>query len=652
MSVNNEAIDGCAQYNINTEKSKSAIDFLIHEHKISFYTISAIILVILSLTFSFYHLYTAFFGQPASYLQNSVHVCLLLCIAFFMKPRGRKSWKDPINIWFIYDLLCFLLTIGIQIYILYDFDSFQARKGLEEPMDVVVSVCMIFLVLEATQRMLGWVLALLVLFFLFQSSFGEYFFSIFYGPNIDWKFIVTDLFMEENGIYSTPISVSATYVVMFILFGAFVMRLGVGELFQDVAYALTSKKIGGPAKTAVLSSAFMASISGSAVSNVVTTGTMTIPMMKRLGYPALFAGAVEACASTGGVFTPPVMGAVAFVIAEFLGVSYWDVVKAAVIPALLYFVGVYATVHFRSCKLHVTSIGDVCSVGEILKQRGYLFIPLIFLVVSMMLGYSAIMSILVSILFMIIISFFNEKTRLNAIEFLKVLEDAAHMMVDVAIPSAAAGLIIGSVFYSGLAVRFSNTVIELAQNSMFIALVLAMVICLLLGMGLTVIAVYILMASLVIPALVSLGVPPIAAHFFAFHYGVHSYITPPVALSAFAAAAIAKTPPMKTGFESFRVGIAAYIIPFMFVYKPELLMQGEWYMTIFSTVIATIGIISLASAIEGWFGGKLNIIFRIAYLVVAILAIVPNQMCDIISLFLALLLYAVRSTLFRKVKGE
>lgn len=607
------------------ESSLSAIDYLARGPCLSLHTITAVVLAAIALTFSLYHLYTAFFGQPASYLQNTLHLCLLLCLCCFLKPRGRGSWKDPPNAWFFYDLICFFAAVSIQIYILYDFDAFMARRGLEEPLDVAVSLCMFFLVIEATQRTLGWVLTLLVLFFLTQSIFGEYMPGIFYGPNIDWRFIVTDLFMEENGIYSTPIAVSASYVVMFILFGAFVMRLGVGELFQDIAYALTWRQVGGPAKTAVLSSAFMASISGSAVSNVITTGSMTIPLMKRMGYPAVFAGAVEACASTGGVFTPPVMGAVAFVMAEFLGVGYWEVVKAAAIPALLYFVGVYAAVHFRSCKLRIWARPDENhpTAWKILRARGYLFIPLILLVVSMMLGYSAVMATIAATVLMFGLSFLDPKLRLNATSFLKIFEDAAQMMVSVAIPSAAAGIIIGSVFYSGLAVRFSNTVIELAQSSTFIALVLAMAICLLLGMGLTVIAVYILVASLVIPALISLGVDPLAAHFFAFHYGVHSYITPPVALSAFAAAAIAKTPPMRTGLETFRLGIAAYAIPFMFVYSPELLGKGAWHEVIMAAAVSAVGIITLAAAVEGWLVGALSSALRLG-LGVAAAAIITH----------------------------
>ncbi len=583
-------------------QSASCIEYLLQEDRRFLPAVTAVVLSAVALAFAFYHLYTSFFGQPASYLQNTLHLSMLMALCFFLKPRGRSSWKDPINAWFAYDLCCFLMVIGIQAYILYDFNGFMSRRGLEETRDIIVSLCMFFLVIEATQRTLGWVLTLLLAFFLAQCVFGEYMVGIFFGPNIDWRFIVTDLFMEENGIYSTPIAVSATYVVMFILFGAFIMRLGVGELFQDLAYALTWRQIGGPAKTAVLSSAFMASISGSAVSNVVTTGSMTIPLMKRLGYPAVFAGAVEACASTGGVFTPPVMGAVAFVMAEFLGMSYWEIVKAAAIPALLYFTAVYSMVHFRSCKLDVRVDADENRPNalQILRTRGYLFIPLILLVVAMMLGYSAVMATIVSITLMFALSFIDPKTRLNAAGFLKIFEDAAHMMVTVAIPSAAAGIIIGSVFYSGLAVRFSNTVIELAQSSTFVALVLAMGICLLLGMGLTVIAVYILMASLVIPALVALGVEPLSAHFFAFHFGVHSYITPPVALSAFAAAAIAKTPPMRTGFETFRIGLAAYAIPFMFVYSPELLCKGDLPDILFATGASMVGVIALASAVEGW----------------------------------------------------
>ena len=324
------------------QTDESCLEFLIRQRLFSNAAVIAALIAVVGIAFSIFHLYAAYFGQAQSYLHRTTHVTFVIVLCILLKPTGRHSWKDPLNRWLSYDVLCIALTIGVQAYIYWDPLAFINRRGLADPVDLSVGVVMIFLVMDATRRIIGWIMVLMGAFFILQSAYGEYFFSIFYGPSIDWSLIITDLFMEEEGIYTIPISISASFVVLFIIFGAFIVRTGLGELFKDVAYGLMGRQVGGPAKAAVLSSAFMASISGSAVSNVATTGTFTIPLMKRMGYPPAFAGAVEACASTGGVFTPPIMGAVAFIMAEFLGVSYWDVVKAATIPAAIYFISVLA----------------------------------------------------------------------------------------------------------------------------------------------------------------------------------------------------------------------------------------------------------------------------------------------------------------------
>lgn len=626
-------------------EDESCLEYWVRVKELSSATILAALIATIGITFSMFHLYAAYFGQGQSYLHNTMHVSLVTILCFLLKPMGRKSWNERPNRWFAADLLLILLVIAVQVFIMWDVDEFMMRRGMTEPLDLLVGVVMILLVMEASRRILGWIMAGLVAFFILQAVYGEYFFGVFYGPNIDWGFIINDLFMEEGGIYSIPISVSATYVVLFIMFGAFIMRVGVGELFKDVAYAMMGKQIGGPAKAAVLSSAFMASISGSAVSNVATTGTVTIPLMKRMGFPAPFAAAVEACASTGGVFTPPVMGAVAFIIAEFIGIPYWDVVKAATIPAAIYFISVIAMVHFRARKLDLKPDPNekIPSVRESMKKRGFLLIPVSILIGAMLMGYSPVFSAVAGILALFAFSWIRPETRMTPVTFLGAFEDAARMMVSVAVPSAAAGLIVGAVFYSGLAVRFSGSIIDLAQGSQFLALILAMVICILLGMGVTVTALYILVAALVVPALINLGVDPVAAHFFAFHFGVQSYITPPVALSAFTAAAIAKTDPMKTGFQAMRLGFAAYLIPFMFVYSPELLWQGNGFDIVIASVVSILAVIALASAIEGWLYGALPLIMRLCLGAGAALMIVPTLELRLAGGFVVAVIFAWRA---------
>ena len=607
------------------QADESCVAFLIGERRVSNAAVAATLIAVIGVTFSVFHLYAAYFGQAQSYLHRTMHVTLMIVICILLRPAGRKSWKEPVNRWLAYDFLCIALTIGVQVYICWDVFAFINRRGLADPVDMAVGVVMIFLVMDATRRVIGWIMVLLGAFFILQSAYGEYFFGIFYGPSIDWSLIINDLFMEEEGIYTIPISISASFVVLFIIFGAFIMRTGVGELFKDIAYGLMGRQVGGPAKAAVMSSAFMASISGSAVSNVATTGTFTIPLMKRMGYPPAFAGAVEACASTGGVFTPPVMGAVAFIMAEFLGVPYWDVVKAAAIPALIYFTAVLAMVHFRSHRMGLAAQADadLPSAWGAIRDRGHMLLPVVALVGALVVGYSPIFAALLGIVCVFGLSWFRAETRMTPLTFLGALEDAARMMVSVAVPSAAAGLIVGALYFSGLAVRFSTSIIDLSQGSTILALALAMVICIILGMGITVTALYILVAALVVPALTKLGVEPMAAHLFAFHFGVHSYITPPVALSAFAAAAIAGSEPMKTGFQAARLALAAYILPYMFVYSPGLVAVGAWHEILIAAVTAIVGVVALAAAVEGWLFRPAPGWQRIALAAGALLLVMP-----------------------------
>jgi TRAP transporter 4TM/12TM fusion protein len=606
----------------------------------------ALLISLIAITFSIFHLYAAYFGPAMSYLHLTMHLTLMLVLCFLLKPMGRKSWKEPINKWFAVDFACIGATIGIQAYILWAPFSFIGRRGQADPVDLVMGVLAIVLVAEGTRRVVGWTMTFLAMFFMIQSAYGDYFPGIFYGPGVDWSLIINDLFMEEEGIFSTPIAVSASFVVLFIIFGAFMMRSGVSDLFRDVAFAIMGKQVGGPAKAAVISSAFMASISGSAVSNVVTTGTFTIPLMTRLGYPKRFAAAVEACASTGGVFTPPVMGAVAFILADYLEVSYWEVVKAATIPALLYFSSILAAVHFRAKKLNLTAEipEGLPTVKEAMLDRGHMLIPLFALVGAMIIGYSPIYSALIGIASIFVFSWFKPSTRFSPLTLIASLEDAARMMVSVAVPSASAGIIVGSIYFSGLAVRFSSSIIDMAQGSELLALILAMVVCIVLGMGITVTALYILVAALIVPALIKLGVEPMAAHLFAFHFGVHSYITPPVALSAFAAAAISKTDPMKTAFTAARLALAAYLIPYMFVYSPALVWIGSWTDIVIASVTSMIGVIAIAAAVEGWIIQRANILERLIMGAGALFLIAPGLWTHAVGLALVLMVGGLQFT--------
>jgi TRAP transporter 4TM/12TM fusion protein len=393
-----------------------------------------------------------------------------------------------------------------------------------------------------------------------------------------------------------------------------------------VALALTGSKVGGPAKASVVSSCLMATVSGSAVANVVTTGSFTIPLMKRIGYRNYFAGAVEACSSSGGQIMPPVMGAAAFVIAEFLNVPYLQVAVASLFPALIYFFSIFIMVHFEARKRNLATISpqELPIFKDEVKRGGHLFLSIVVIVVLMVVGYTPMYAAFWAILSILALSFVHKETRMTPGDILSALEEGARMAVPVSIACAAAGIIIGCVFVSGLGLKFTNLIMAIAGGDLWIALILTMFASLILGMGLTTTAVYITLAALVIPALTKMGVVPMSAHLFAFYFGLVSAITPPVALASFAAAGIAGSNPMQTGFHSFRLGIAKYVLPFVFVFSPGMVFEGSWWQIVFSIVGGFAGIYALTITTEGWCLARVTWPYRILMGGCALLFFVPG----------------------------
>ena len=427
--------------------------------------------------------------------------------------------------------------------------------------------------------------------------------------------------------------VMATYIFLFILFGAILVRSGAGRFFINVALALTGSKVGGPAKASVVASCLMASVSGSAVANVVTTGSFTIPLMKRVGYKPYFAGAVEACASSGGQIMPPVMGAAAFVIAEFLNMPYLQVAVAGLFPALIYFFSIFVMVHFEARKRNLATIPPEALpvFKQEVKRGGHLFLSILIIVVLMVIGYTPMFAAFWAILSIFVLSALRPETRMSARDILSALEEGARGAVAVSVACATAGIIIGCVFVSGLGLKFSNVIVTLSHGYLAVALVLTMLASLILGMGLTTTAVYITLAALVIPALVNMGVEPIAAHMFAFYFGLVSAITPPVALASFAAAGIAGSNPMQTGFHSFRLGIAKYILPFVFIYAPGMLFVGSWHQVVMSILGGFGGIYALTVTTEGWMFERVGWITRLIMAACAALLFHPDLATDLVG---------------------
>jgi len=527
-----------------------------------------------------------------------------------------------------------LLVTAIEVYTLYDIEAFIWRRGELTNWDIWAGTILILLLLEATRRVVGWAMVIIASFFLIQTAFSDHFFGILYGPPNSWFTILDYIFMRENGIYGIPIMVMSTYIFLFILFGSILIRSGAGRFFISLALSLTGHRVGGPAKASIVSSALMATVSGSAVANVVTTGSFTIPLMKKVGYRPYFAGAVEACASSGGQIMPPVMGAAAFIIAEFLAVPYLKVCVGALVPATLYFFSIFVMVHFEAKKKGLSALpkADLPNFRQEIKRGGHLLLAILVIIVVLVVGYTPMYAAFLGILSVIALSFLRPETRMSPIGILSALEDGATKSIPVAVACACAGIIIGCVFVSGLGLKFTNLIIDVAAGRLWIALVLTMIAALILGMGLTTTAVYITVAALVVPSLVMMGVEPIAGHLFAFYYGLVSAITPPVALASFAAAGIAGSNPMQTGFSSFRLGFAKYIIPIVFVYVPGMLLVGEPLDIIRYILMGFVGIFSLTITTEGWLYRRVNIAWRTFMIPVTFMIFMPQFVYNVVGL--------------------
>lgn len=592
--------------------------------------------VTLTISLALFHLYVAVYGTPETRSFRSTHLTVMLVLALLLKPLFRSSMRDHVwipgdpgnvkrAIGFVIDMALVALGIGIQIYTMHDVDAFLMREGDLTPNDVYVGSLMILLVLETTRRTVGIPMVLIAGFFAAHALYANHFPGFFYGPPTSFEKYIDIIFVRSEGVFGIPMLVASTYIVLFIMFGAILIRSGAGRFFIDLAVSLTGHRTGGPAKASVVASGFLGMVSGSAVANVVTTGSFTIPLMKQLGYKKKFAGAVEACASSGGQITPPIMGAAAFIIAEFLHVSYLWVVVAAILPTFLYFATVYFMVDIEADKHGLQKIDKarLPRFLEVLASGWHHLLVLGVLVALLAVGYTPMLSAFWAIVTLIVLSFVHPGTRMSALDVFAALEAGVRAAMPVTIACACAGIIIGSVFVSGLGLKFTNSVIDLAGGNLFVLLCLTGVAAIILGMGMTTTAVYITVAALIVPALIQMGVVPIAAHLFAFYFGVVSSITPPVALASFAAAAIAGSRPMETAVESARVGIAKYLVPFVFVYGPSLLFEGPLYMTVVTAITALAGVWALSVVLEGWCKGPVSWPIRIGLGIVAIMLLSP-----------------------------
>jgi TRAP transporter 4TM/12TM fusion protein len=592
----------------------------------------ASIVRILAVGMSLYHLGVAFLGPPEAFFFRGTHLLIAMVLTFLIFPGFRKGSRTTPGLIDLGLLALSCLTIGyLWANHNYLYDRFVFVDDLRPP-DLVLGTIFILLVLEATRRCIGLAMPLTALSFVVYALFFT---------NVRPESLIEVNYLTTEGIFGIPLSVSATYVILFILFGAFVERSGTGKLFMDSSMSVAGHTAGGPAKVAVITSGLFGTISGSAVANVMTTGTFTIPMMYRLGYRPAFAGAVEAVASTGGQIMPPIMGAAAFVMAEFLGASYLEVATFALIPAVLYYIAVFFAVHFEAKRLGLMGVPkeELPKFFDVIKARGHLFIPLIIIITVLFMGYSAPMAALAGIMSVVPIALLRATTRkdISLSMIIGSLEDGAKGTLAIAMACACAGIVIGVIAQTGLGLDFTTLVLNAAQSNIYYALGLTMIAGIILGMGLPTTPAYIIQVALLVPALIKLGIVEQAAHLFVFYFAILSAITPPVAMAVYAAVGISKSPLWETGWAAVKLGATGYIVPFMFAFSPALLMIGPWDIVTVAITTALIGVICLASSLHGFLLVNLIWAERSMLFLAAILLIKPGPTTDAIGGFLVLL---------------
>jgi TRAP transporter 4TM/12TM fusion protein len=597
-----------------------------------------------------YHLYGAVFGTPVTLKHRSLHVAMVLALGFIFYPFRKKGDRKKIA-W--YDLVLGLLAAATTVYVFVDYLGMIGRAGMPNLGDLIVGVILILLVLESARRVTGLALPILGVVFILYALFGRSFPGFFGHRGYSWSDLTSFLFVSTDGVYGTAIGVSASYIYLFILFGAFMEKSGMGQFINDIALALAGHAKGGPAKVAVFASGLLGTINGSAVANVVTTGTFTIPLMKKTGYDKEFAGAVESSASVGGQLMPPIMGAAAFIMAEVLGIQYRIIAVSAILPALLYYVGIIVQVHLRARKCGLEGIAkeNLPKVWNVLKERGHLLIPIVFLVVMLFASgktviYSAFMTILVTIAS----SMIRKSTRMSLKDVADALFEGTRSLVPVAIACATVGIVIGVASITGFGISMANAIVLLGGKSLFLTLMFTMVACMILGMGLPSIPAYLITATMAAPALVRLGIDPLVSHLFVFYFAMFANITPPVALAAFAAAGISGGSPMKTGYASLKLSLAGFIVPYMFVYNDALLLHGTTLGEGLLVMLTSIsGVIMLGAAVEGFFAVKMGVLQRLLALASAILLMTPNHSQDLIGAAVGAVVIALQFYQARKI---
>jgi TRAP transporter 4TM/12TM fusion protein len=603
-----------------------------------------IAVAVIAIAMSLYHMHAAAFGPPEALIFRGTHLLFAVTLVFLLyptRPGGGLGWRAL-------DAVLMLAGWGIVLHIFFNYEYYTNRIIYIDELtlqDRIWAVAAILVVLEGTRRVLGWALPLTAIAFLVYAA----------STKVTFPVLMEQVYLSTEGIFGSTLGVSASYVMMFVLFGAFMEKSGTGQLFMDFSMSITGRYAGGPGKVAVVSSSLFGTVSGSAVANVMVDGPITIPLMKRTGFRPPFAAAVESVASTGGQLMPPIMGAAAFVMAEFLAVPYAQITVWAILPAFLYYLAVFSAVHFEAKRYNLAGVpvSELPRFGNVMLTRGHLFLPILIVLTGLIQGYSAPLCALVGALSCLPLALLKRATRagITWMSVLEALEEGAKNTLAVAMACACAGIVIACVTITGLGIVFTQVVVALAQDTLILALVLTALAGIVLGMGMPTTPAYIMMVALLVPALIKLGVAgcpvPVtpeckaavtpAAHMFAFYFAILSAITPPVALAVFAAASLAKADMWQSGFAAMRAAAPAYIVPFMFVYEPLLLLivpdwSKDWAFVVWSVISASVGVVCLAASLFGWLFTAASAWQRVLLFIAALCLIKPGLITDAIGL--------------------
>lgn len=590
------------------------------------YVITAILI-----SFSLFQLYTAIFGTLPAQLQRMTHLGFVILLAFWLYPATDKGDRNRMPIW---DIFLGLAFAGIAAYFIINYEGLMGRSGAFTKLDLIIGAAGILLVIEACRRVVGWPIVIIASCFILYAYFGASMPGFLMHRGYSVQRIISHLFYTTEGIIGMPLGVCATFVFLFILFGSFLDKTGIGQFFIDVANSLAGWAAGGPAKVAVLTSALQGTISGSSVSNTVSTGSFTIPLMKSLGYKPEFAGAVEASASTGGQLMPPIMGAAAFLIAEAIGVPYGQVAKAAILPALLYFTSIWIMVDLEAKKLGLKGLPreQLPKVGPLFLEKGHLLLPLVVIITLLVMDYTPTFAAMGGIVSTVIVPYLRKSTRIHPSVIATALVNGARNIIGVACACSVAGIIVGVVTLTGLGLKVGEGLVGLAGNNMLIALFFTMITSLILGMGVPTTANYLITSTIAAPIVMKLGVPAIAAHLFAFYFGILADITPPVALAAYAGSAIAKSNPFMTGVTATKLVLPAFLIPYVMVYNPALILVDTNGLQVIQIIVTSlIGLFGINACTAGYLMGPMKLWLRILAITGGVMLIDPSLLTDLVG---------------------